>query len=98
MSVITATMAAEVRETVRLLDSGKTIEEVIALYQEESRKIRFEGNGYSLEWREEAKKRGLHVNEKFVDLLNFLDTEQEVFVKIGAATAEENAARAKIFK
>ena len=58
------------------------------MYEKETRKIRYEGNGYSAEWKEEAKKRGLHVNEKFVDLLNFFDTEQKVFEEVGASTPE----------
>jgi glutamine synthetase len=72
MAVIAATMCSEVEEVIKLLDSGKTVEQVIESYVEQTRKIRFDGNGYSKEWREEAKKRGLYVNEKFSELYTFL--------------------------
>jgi glutamine synthetase len=88
MAVIGATMAAEIQEVIKLLDSGKKLDEIIALYTKETQVVRFEGDGYSKEWKEEAKKRGLHVNEKFVDLYKFLDSEQEVFVKVGACSPE----------
>ena len=88
MAVIGATMAAEIQEVIKLLDSGKSLDDVIAHYNKETKVVRFEGDGYSKEWKEEAKKRGLHVNEKFVDLYKFLDTEQEVFTKVGACTEE----------
>jgi glutamine synthetase len=65
MAVVAATMTAEVKETIKLLESGKSVKEIIAIYQKETQKIRFEGNGYSEEWKEEAKRRGLYVNEKF---------------------------------
>jgi len=55
-------MAAEIQEVIKLLDSGKTIDDVITLYNKETKVVRFEGDGYSKEWKEEAKKRGLHVN------------------------------------
>ena len=98
MAVIGATMAAEIKEVIKLLDSGKKIDDIIELYTKETQTVRFEGDGYSKEWKEEASKRGLHVNEKFVDLYKFLDTEQEVFVKVGACSPEENSARAQIYK
>lgn len=98
MAVIGATMAAEIQEVIKLLDSGKSLDDIIAFYNKETKVVRFEGDGYSKEWKEEAKKRGLHVNEKFVDLYKFLDSEQEVFTKVGACSPEENEARAEIYK
>ena len=98
MSVVAATMTAEVNEVIKLLEGGKTVDQIIEQYTKDTVKIRFEGDGYSNAWKEEAKKRGLHVNEKFVDLYKFLDTEMDVFTKIGASTVEENEARTEIVK
>lgn len=40
---------------------------------EETRAIRFEGNGYSEEWKIEAKLRGLYVNEDFTEIYSFME-------------------------
>ena len=98
MAVIAASMADEVNNVIKLLEGGQSVDQIIDKYVVETRKIRFDGDGYSKEWREEAKRRGLYVNEKFADLYNFLDTEQELFTKIGVTTPEENVARAEIAK
>ncbi len=51
------------KEVDALIESGKSKEEalhdILLKYIKESRPIRFNGNGYSDEWKEEAKKRGL---------------------------------------
>jgi glutamine synthetase len=62
MAVIAATIAREIDFVLEKLEKGSTIEKVIAELTESSRPARFEGNGYSKEWVEEAKKRGLYVN------------------------------------
>ncbi len=53
---------------------------IIRQYIKESKKIRFEGNGYSDEWRDEAAKRGL---SNFADTPRALDVlTQDKFVKL----------------
>lgn len=47
MAVIAATMCGEIEEVSKLLDNGKTIDEIIATYAKETQKIRFDGDGYS---------------------------------------------------
>lgn len=98
MAVIAASMADEVNNVIKLLEGGQSVDQIIEKYVAETRKIRFDGDGYSQAWRDEAKKRGLYVNEKFAELYTFLDTEQELFTKIGVTTPEENVARAEIAK
>lgn len=67
MIALNASVAEQLRtfkyEVDALVESGKStheaLYEVIKKYIKESRAIRFNGNGYSDEWKEEAKKRGL---------------------------------------
>lgn len=56
---------------------------------EETRNIRFTGNGYSKEWVDEAKKRGLYVNERFVENIENIKTAGHVFVDMGIARQPE---------
>ena len=60
---------------------------------EETRPVRFSGNGYSQEWIEEAKKRGLYVNEKFYE--NYLNYKEsgKVFVDLGICKEAEVEAK-----
>lgn len=62
MAVIAATMADAIKEVSVKLDSGIALETIISEMREETKAIRFSGNGYSKEWVEEAKERGLYVN------------------------------------
>ena len=66
MTIMNTIMAAQLVkfkvEVDKLMASGKQKEEailsVIIRYIRESKKVRFEGNGYSQEWKDEAAKRG----------------------------------------
>ena len=62
MAVIAATFAKEIDEVLKELEKGVKVEEIIEKLKEETKPVRFEGNGYSEEWVIEAKKRGLYVN------------------------------------
>ena len=44
------------------LAEGISVDDLIVKMREETRSVRFDGDGYSNEWKEEAKKRGLYVN------------------------------------
>ena len=67
MTALNASVAEQLRlfkqEVDTLINNGKSKEEalyeILKKYIKESRPIRFNGNGYSDEWKEEAKKRGL---------------------------------------
>merc|ERR1712113_27710 len=64
----------------------------------ETQEIRFEGDGYSKAWAEEAKKRGLYVATGFTDVYNELENYLQVFVEIGACSKKEVAAKAEVCK
>lgn len=74
------------------------IKEVLKSYLKSSKKILFEGNGYSNEWAAEAKKRGLENVKNTVDSLDTYlgKIADEIFVKTGIFTKEELHARYEI--
>ncbi|MCC6721593.1 MAG: glutamine synthetase III [Bacteroidia bacterium] len=74
------------------------IKEVLKSYLKSSKRILFEGNGYSKEWEVEAKKRGLENLKNTVESLeSYLSkTADEVFVKNKIFTREELHARYEI--
>ena len=55
--------------------------------------MRFSGNGYSPEWVEEARKRGLYVNDKFYENYPNIKEAGKVFVDTGIAKPEEIEAK-----
>ena len=67
-------MADAMKHVIGRLDEGKSVEEITNELLIETKDIRFDGNGYSSEWVEEARKRGLYVNENFVENLENLKT------------------------
>ncbi|HEX4887738.1 MAG TPA: glutamine synthetase III [Luteibaculaceae bacterium] len=90
LNTIVAKQLREFKKSVdQQIDTGikkdEAILSVIRTYIKESKNIRFEGNGYSDEWKEEAKKRGLSnipdtpraldvlTQKKFVDLFSEID-------------------------
>lgn len=71
---------------------------VIKRYIKESKNIRFEGNGYSDEWAEEAKKRGLSnikTTPKALDVLLDAKTDK-IFEETGVFSKRESHARHEI--
>ena len=84
------------------LESGKelkaAVQSVVREAVVETKAIRFEGNGYSEEWKLEAHKRGLpHAADTVAALLVWeQEKTQAVFTKSGILTAEELEARTHI--
>ncbi|MEY4630865.1 MAG: hypothetical protein RIQ81_985 [Pseudomonadota bacterium] len=77
-------------------------EQVLAVIQENikaTRKIRFEGNGYSTEWHKEAVSRGLPNLRTTPDALKVLNdkTTQETLSRLGILAEEESSARYNVF-
>lgn len=74
------------------------IKEVLKSYLKTSKKVLFEGNGYSEEWAAEAKKRGLENIKNTVDSLDIYLSKlaDEIFVNNGIFTKEELHARYEI--
>lgn len=71
---------------------------IIRKYIKESRAIRFEGNGYSKEWEEEAKKRGLSNIKTTPKALDAFKSEKSIqlFEKLGIFSRRESIARHEI--
>jgi len=71
---------------------------IIRKYLKESRAIRFEGNGYSKEWEEEAKKRGLSNIKTTPKALDAYVSEKSLnlFESLGVLSRRESIARHEI--
>ena len=79
-------------------DLNAAIGELIGRTYREHRRIVFNGNGYSEEWREEAARRGLAERRTTPDAVSHYLDEKNValFAKHGIFTAEELASRTEI--
>ena len=79
-------------------DKVKAIIDIIREDIKTCKPIRFDGNGYSDEWVEEAKKRGLDCETSCpVIFANYLsDSSLEMFTKLGVMTQKELAARNEV--
>ena len=79
-------------------DTFAAIFDVLCRYSKECKAIRFDGNGYSDEWKEEAKKRGLDC-ETSVPLIfdaYLTDSTIEMFESTGVMTKKELEARNEV--
>lgn len=80
MAVLNAAVAnsfklcsAKLRDLLKKKGRDEAVMEMIRLLCKETKQIRFEGNGYSQEWRAEAKKRGLPILNTSAEALNVLN-------------------------
>lgn len=103
LNTIVAHQLTEFKKTVdRKVIRGKKKEtailEVLRDYVKESKDIRFEGNGYSKEWEEEAVRRGLSNVKQTPRALDAYITKQseELFIGLGIFTRHELHARHEI--
>ena len=88
MAIICATLASEMKKVLTSLENGKSVDQIIKELVDETKSVRFDGDGYNKSWIEEAEKRGLYVNKSWSDILNRLDKEVKVFEEIGACSRE----------
>lgn len=90
------------KETDALIDKGvkkdEAIFQVLRKYIIESQSIRFEGNGYGQEWREEAARRGLSTDTDCIPALKayLSDKARRLFVNSGVLSERELKARFEI--
>jgi len=103
LNTIVANQLMEFKKTVeRKVTRGKkkdvAILEVLREYVAESRNIRFEGNGYSKEWEEEAARRGLNNIKQTPRALDAYVSKStlEVFTRLGIFSETELRARHEI--
>lgn len=104
--VLNTAMTKQLRRFKKEIDSlieknikkDEAILQVIRRYIIESRNIRFEGNGYSKEWQEEAARRGLkgisNVPEAFKEYMT--EKSIELFENIGTLNRSELSARYEV--
>jgi glutamine synthetase len=81
------------------VEKDDAIFQVLKRYIVESKKIRFEGNGYGDEWKAEAKKRGLSNNPTTPTALEaFIDKKSlDLFESLGILNHREQEARYEIY-
>ena len=79
-------------------DLNKAIQELLPLIINESKKVLFNGNGYSEEWHDEAEKRGLPNLKNTVEVLPVVTRKDttELFAKYKVYTAKELESRFNI--
>jgi glutamine synthetase len=98
MTVMNTIVAAQLEkfkvDVDKLIEGGKekdaAILAVLIRYIKESKKVRFEGNGYSQEWKDEAAKRGLNNFTTTPEALKALTGKKaDVFIKQGVYSKKE---------
>lgn len=106
MTALNSVVAAQLVEFKKELDKktekgmklGTAIFETLRHYIKESKAIRFEGNGYSEEWKKEAGKRGLDCETSVPLIYDAYTTPQsiEVFESLGVLSEKELHARNEV--
>ena len=94
-TILNTMLAQEMDEMADAIESGKTPMEVIKEFLCEHKRIIFNGDGYSKEWEEEAKRRGLPNHTNTVDAMQCFKNKKyiEMFAKHGVYTEVEMASR-----
>ena len=101
-SAVAEQLIAFKKETDALIDKGvkkdEAIFQILRKYIIACKKIRFEGNGYSKEWKEEAERRGLSVNSDCISALRGYLTPKakKLFIDNGIFSERELYARYEI--
>ncbi|MBQ0155665.1 MAG: glutamine synthetase III [Bacteroidales bacterium] len=106
MIALNSAMAAQLKEFKAAVDAkiaagaskNKALFEVIKQYIKESKAIRFDGNGYSDEWKAEAAKRGLNCETSVPVIYDAYTTPESVkmFESLGVFSKRELEARNEI--
>ena len=91
-------LAYEMKEMANEIEKGKDVKEVIKEFFKGHLRIIFEGDGYSLSWEEEAKRRGLSNITNTVDAIQVLKNEDQIkiLLDLGVHTRTEIEARYEI--
>ena len=102
-AIVAETLTKFKSEVDKIIEKGEkkevAIVNVLREYVKASKKIRFEGNGYSEEWVVEAEKRGLNNVKTTPEALDFIVTKssKDLFEKHGILSHKELEARHEIF-
>lgn len=97
-TILNAILADTMNEMADQLEKGKSLDEIIKDFISNHKRIIFNGDGYSKEWQEEAKRRGLINNKSTVEALSCLKDEKNVtlFGKLGVYSQVELFSRYEI--
>ena len=101
-TVLNTIVAESFADACDVLEKAENFEEALHKllrdYVTEHRRIIFNGNGYSREWAEEARRRGLPEIPSMVDAIPALTTKkaEDLFARFGVFSAAELRARAEI--
>ena len=97
-SACTMLASGDVDGICEAIEGGKSFEEVVKEFISEHKRIIFNGDGYSAEWEEEAKRRGLPNHKNTVDALKCLKDPKYVDMldRQGVYTKVEIASRYEI--
>merc|ERR550532_349752 len=98
ITIVNTVMAAGMKALADLIDGGKSHRDAVAEMFKETRSVIFTGNGYSAEWPEEAKKRGLpNLVTTPMAVATFNNAEsKKVFSEMGVFSEEECDARQEV--
>ena len=91
-------LAEEMTQMADAIEGGKSFEEVVKEFISKHKRIIFNGDGYSAEWEEEAKRRGLPNHKNTVDALKCLKDPKyiDMLDRQGVYTKVEIASRYEI--
>ena len=97
-TILNSILAYEMEEMADEIESGKEPMEVIKEFLSQHQRIIFNGDGYSKEWEEEAKRRGLPNRKNTVEAMECLLDEKNVkmFIHLGIYSEIELQARYEI--
>ena len=97
-TVLNSILAYEMEEMADLIEQGQEPMEVIKTFLSQHQRIIFNGDGYSREWEEEAKRRGLPNRKNTVDAMECLKDEKNIqmFKRLGIYSEIELQARYEI--
>lgn len=97
-TVLNSILAYEMEEMADLIEQGQEPMEVIKTFLSQHQRIIFNGDGYSHEWEEEAKRRGLPNRKNTVEAMECLKAEKNIqmFKRLGIYSEIELQARYEI--
>ena len=97
-TILNAILAIEMRNMAKEIKKGKNIKDIIREYFINHKKIIFEGDGYSKEWEEEAKRRGLPNRKNAVEAIKSLKDKKltKMLIDLGIYSKVEIESRYEI--
>ena len=97
-TILNAILAIEMRNMAKEIKKGKNIKDIIREYFINHKKIIFEGDGYSKEWEEEAKRRGLPNRKNAVEAIQSLKDKKltKMLIDLGIYSKVEIESRYEI--